>query len=114
MPIAQEKCNKQLFFLPRNKRLLHFPCVFLQSSVKPWLSVGPYDVPPKSGNEYIVVRVKIVNTESSEASYNELDFHAESGSGNVTDSTVVVPPESYTAKNLLNSGNLAAGGSVTG
>ena len=78
------------------------------------LSVGPDDVPPKTGNQYIVVRVKIVNTGSSEVTYNEFDFHAESGSGNVTDSTVVIPPASYTANNVLNSGKIAAGGNVSG
>jgi hypothetical protein len=75
------------------------------------LSVGAYDVPPKSGDEYIVVQVKIVNTGSSEVAYNEFDFHAENGSGNVTDSTIAA---SYNPNNELNYGNLAAGGSVTG
>jgi cytoskeletal protein RodZ len=75
------------------------------------LSVGAYDTPPKSGDEYVVVQVKMVNTGPNEVAYNEYDFHVENGSGNITDSTFTT---SYNSKNGLNSGNLAAGGSVTG
>src|SRR6266699_5243640 len=68
---------------------------------------------PKAGNEFIVVHVKIVNNSSSEVDYNVFDFHVRSGSGNITDEEVV-PPYTYTANNMLNSGKLSAGGNVEG
>ncbi len=80
-------------------------------SVHP-LPVGPDDIQPKTGNEYVVVRVKIVNNGTTETPYNEFDFHAASGAGNVIDADIA--PSAYTANYLLNSGTLTAGGSVSG
>lgn len=68
---------------------------------------------PKAGNEFIVVHVKITNKSGSEISYNPLDFHVKTGTGNITDEDFA-SPSSYTANNMLNSGSLASGGSVQG
>jgi len=68
---------------------------------------------PKPGNEFIVVHIKLNNTGSDEKNYNPFDFHVKSGSGNITDEEIV-PPQSYTANNELNSGKLSAGGAVEG
>ena len=68
---------------------------------------------PKPGNEFIVVHVKIHNSNSQQTNYNPFDFHAKSGAGNVTDEEVI-PPSSYTANNELNSGQLDPGGTVEG
>lgn len=83
-------------------------CTLLSVRVIP---ADQYD-PPKAGNEYIAVHVKIVNNSSSEFDYNEFDFHAKSGAGNVTDAEI--PPSTYSANNLLNSGTLTQGGKVEG
>jgi len=81
-------------------------------SVHP-LPVGPDDLQPEVGNEYVVVRVKLVNNGASETTYNEYDFHAASGAGNVIGPEI--PPSAYAANKLLNSGTLTAGGgTVTG
>lgn len=68
---------------------------------------------PKSGNEFIVVHVKLVNNSSSEVDYNPFDFHVRSGSGNITDEEFAAP-STYTANNELNSGKLSPGGTVAG
>jgi Domain of unknown function (DUF4352) len=67
---------------------------------------------PKPGNQFIVVHIKMVNNGSDEKDYNPFDFHAKSGSGNITDEEI--PPSTYTANNELNSGKLSAGGTVEG
>lgn len=64
-------------------------------------------------NEYIVVRVKLVNNSGAEFDYNPFDFHVKSGSENIKD-TDFSTPQSYTANNILNYGTLAVGGSVEG
>jgi hypothetical protein len=70
-------------------------------------------VKPSAGNEFIIVHVKLVNNGSSDFSYSSADFHAVSGSGNVTNSEVA--PSTYTANNLLNSyGTLTASGKTEG
>ncbi len=68
---------------------------------------------PKAGNEYIVVRVKLFNNGNNEVYYNPLDFHIKSGTGDITD-TDFATPQSYTANDILDSGNLAVGGTVEG
>lgn len=68
---------------------------------------------PKSGNEFIVVHIKMVNNSTGEVSYNPFDFHVRSGSGNITDKEFV-SPQSYTGNNELQSGKLSAGGTVKG
>jgi len=54
---------------------------------------GDEFIKPKSGNQFIVVRVKIQNKGDSEVSYNPFDFHAKNSSGNITD--LEVPPSTY-------------------
>jgi hypothetical protein len=68
---------------------------------------------PKPGNEFIVVHVKLKNNNSQQTDYNPFDFHAKSGTGNVTDEEFA-PPSTYTANNQLNSGQLDPGGMVEG
>lgn len=69
---------------------------------------------PKAGNEFVVVRVKLVNNSGADADYNEFDFHARSSSGNVTDPDPLTP-STYTANDQLNiSGTLSPGGTVEG
>lgn len=67
---------------------------------------------PKAGNQFIVVHIKIVNKSGSEQTYNDFDFHAKSGSGNITDSEF--PPSTYKSNNILDTGTLSNGGSVEG
>jgi hypothetical protein len=71
---------------------------------------GEFDT-PKTGDVYVIVHVKLHNTSDQEQDYNEFDFHLKSGTGNITDSTFVSFENS---SNELNSGKLAAGGSVEG
>jgi len=73
---------------------------------------GDEFIKPKSGNQFIVVRVKIQNKGDSEVSYNPFDFHAKNSSGNITD--LEIPPSTYKDNKELDSGQLAKGGSVEG
>ena len=66
---------------------------------------------PKAGNEYVVVHVRLHNTTDNEVDYNVFDFHTKSGTGNITDETLV---SFVNSSDQLNSGKLAAGGSVEG
>src|SRR6266851_3076306 len=66
---------------------------------------------PRAGNEYIVVHVRLHNTTDNEVDYNVFDFHTKSGTGNITDETFV---SFVNSSDQLNSGKLAAGGSVEG
>jgi Domain of unknown function (DUF4352) len=66
---------------------------------------------PKAGNEYIVVHVRLHNTTGTEVDYNVFDFHTKSGTGNITDASLVFFVNS---SDQLNSGKLAAGGRVEG
>ncbi len=66
---------------------------------------------PKVGNEYVVVHVRLHNTTDNEVDYNVFDFHIKSGTGNITDESFVIFVNS---SDQLNSGKLAAGGSVEG
>ncbi len=68
---------------------------------------------PKAGHQFIVVHLKIVNKGSSEVDYNPFDFHVKSGTGNITDEECCLP-STYTANNMLDSGKLSPGGSITG
>lgn len=67
---------------------------------------------PKSGNTFIVVRVKIQNKGSSEVSYNPYDFHAKSSSGNITNPEIA--PSTYKDNKELDVGQLAKDGTVEG
>lgn len=65
---------------------------------------------PKSGNEYVIVHVKIQNKGTDKISYNPLYFKIQNSKGQITD-------ESFTSINqdtALNSGDLAANGEIEG
>ncbi len=62
----------------------------------------------EAGKKYLVVSVRIENTDSKTKPYNPFDFKVQTASGQVIDSTY------GTVQNQLNSGDLVAGGSVTG
>jgi len=68
---------------------------------------------PKSGYQFIVVHITMKNASSIQVSYNLFDFHIKSATGNVTDAGFSTP-DSYTANNTLDSGNLDPNGSVNG
>jgi hypothetical protein len=63
---------------------------------------------PKAGNQFVRVNVKIHNGSAQQVSYNEFDFHAKSSAGNIT------TPAFVSSDNDLGSGDLAAGGTVSG
>jgi hypothetical protein len=71
---------------------------------------GQFDT-PKSGNEYVIVHIKLNNTSNKEQSYNEFDFHVKSGSGNITQQNYISTENN---SDLLNYGTLSAGGSAEG
>lgn len=68
---------------------------------------------PQPGDEYIVVHIKLVNKSNKAVDYNPLGFRIHSGTANITNMDFS-PPQSYTANNLLSSGQLAIGGGVEG
>lgn len=71
-------------------------------------SLGQFET-ADSGKTYAVVNLKLENTDTSTQPYNQLDFRMQTASGQVLDSTI-----SASVQNLLNSGDLVAGGTVTG
>lgn len=65
---------------------------------------------PKDGMEFVIVTISIKNSGKDQISYNPLDFKMQNSKGQITD-------ETFTTINhdtALNSGDLAAGGEVTG
>ena len=68
-----------------------------------------YDT-PKSGNEYVIVSVSIENSGSSEISYNPYDFKMQNSKGQITDRAFAMANQDT----ALESGSLAAGGSIKG
>lgn len=65
---------------------------------------------PKEGNEFVVVDVTIKNGGSSEISYNPFDFKMQNSKGQITDQAITT----INIDTSLNSGNLAAGGEISG
>ena len=65
---------------------------------------------PKDGCEFVIVNITIKNGGKRDASYNPYDFKMQNSQGNITDKTFSMV-DSGTS---LSSGDLAAGGSVTG
>lgn len=64
---------------------------------------------PDTGKEFVIVTVQISNTSSKNISYNVFDYKIQNSQGQITSQTI------YTgAKNSLNSGELAPGGTITG
>lgn len=65
---------------------------------------------PKGGHEFIIVDVTIKNGGKSEISYNPFDFSMQNSQGQITDQAFTL----INTDNQLNSGELAAGGKVSG
>lgn len=65
---------------------------------------------PKDGNEFVIVDVTIKNGGSSEISYNPYDFEMQNSKGQITDQAITT----INIETSLSSGNLAAGGEVSG
>lgn len=73
-------------------------------------SKGGQYVKPKSGNEYVIVKVTIKNNGDDNLDYNVFDFKMKNSQGNITDSCVLGNDNDT----RLDSGELAKGGSVSG
>lgn len=65
---------------------------------------------PKSGNEFVIVKVTIENAGKSQISYNPFDFKLENSQGQITDQTFTTLDQDTS----LQSGELAPGGKVSG
>lgn len=72
---------------------------------------GQYDTPPAAGDSYYALKVSVTNHSSNTVAYNELDFNVYNGQGATTDTPFIT---SIASNASLNSGNLAAGGTVSG
>ena len=77
------------------------------------VKVGPVDQysTPKPDNEFVTVHVKLSNHSGSEQTYNQLDFHVKSGSGNITDLDAATYGDGI---NDLGNGTLTDGGTAEG
>jgi hypothetical protein len=65
---------------------------------------------PKSGNEFVIVTLKLTNKNKDKISYNPLDFKLQNSKGNIVDTMF----SSVNQDTRLNAGELAANGEVTG
>lgn len=65
---------------------------------------------PKSGNEFVIVKVTIENAGKSEISYNPFDFKIQNSQGQITDYAFTTVNQDT----ALQSGDLAPGGKVSG
>lgn len=72
---------------------------------------GQYDTPPSSGQAYYVLHLKITNSGSSPADFNEFDFKVLTGQGSTIDQSII---SSEPDDKLLQSGQIASGGKVEG
>jgi len=70
---------------------------------------GEFDK-PKSGNEYVIIRVTIENTGNSTISYNPYYFKVQNSQGQITDPAFTIVDQDT----ALESGELAPGGKVSG
>jgi hypothetical protein len=68
---------------------------------------------PDTGNVFVLVTVKIVNSSSSEYDYNPFAFNAWWSTGNIVPESIL-GPSSVPMSQELGAGTLAAGGSVQG
>lgn len=73
-------------------------------------SMGAQFDTPKNGNEYIIVKVAIKNTGTSDADYNPYDFKMENSKGQITDNAITTVAQNT----ALQSGSLAQNGTVSG
>ena len=69
-----------------------------------------YDKPQKAENEFVIVSVSIKNDGQKQVSYNPYYFKMQNSQGQIVNTTYT----SINSDTSLNSGDLAAGGSVTG
>jgi hypothetical protein len=65
---------------------------------------------PKSGNEFVIIHVKIANKGTEKIDYNPLYFKVQNSKGQITDETFTTIDQDTT----LNSGELAPNGEVEG
>ena len=65
---------------------------------------------PQKGNDYVVVKITIINDSDDTISYNPFDYSIKNSKGQITDGAM----SSVNSNTALNSGQLAKGGSVTG
>ena len=72
-------------------------------------SGGEFDK-PKDGYEYVIVKITIENTGSSNISYNPFDFTMQNSQGQISDIALTTVDQDTS----LPSGKLAPGGKVTG
>lgn len=72
-------------------------------------SGGDFDK-PKDGHEYIIVTVVIENNSENNVSYNPFYFKMKNSQGQITDQAFTI----VNSSTALSSGELAAGGTVTG
>ncbi len=73
---------------------------------------GEFDQAPKAGDSYFVLHVKVTNTGTNTANYNEIDYKILTGAGSTDDTFAIVTSEPTDA--MLGSGQLAAGGTKEG
>lgn len=70
---------------------------------------GDFDK-PKSGNEYVVVSLKIKNMGKNKISYNPFDYEMKNSKGQINNTGITL----VNTDTALNSGDLAPGGEVEG
>ena len=84
-------------------------CTLVSARIVP----GDQYFKPDAGNVFVIVTVKIVNNSSSEFGYNQYDFNAESGTGNLRHPEWFFP-DLVAGITRLKDGTLAIGGTVQG
>lgn len=79
------------------------------TKVKRNYSTGNQFAKPESGNEFVLVTIKVKNTSDSSIDYNSYNFKLQDSEGVQKDEDISVLSEGQ-----LNSGSLATGGKVSG
>lgn len=67
---------------------------------------------PKTGNQYVIANVTLINNSHASQDYNSLDFNLDSN-GNSTSFNEILTDDNY-SNNTLDSGSLDKGATVTG
>jgi flagellar hook assembly protein FlgD len=83
--------------------------VIVKSMERNWSSGNQYST-PDSGNEYVKVEIHIENDSKDEISYNTFDWKIQDSNGKIVDADSTT----YSVDGALGSGQLAAGGKVSG
>jgi len=68
---------------------------------------------PKAGDIFVVIHLKLINSNNNDFDYLTQDFKGKSGSGNVTN-PLPIAPNTYTANNYIGYGTLSPGGTLLG